>query len=189
MIRASLSRDGGEAWNLALLLLCPTKSSLLREEFSALVDLIKESETSALMNAFDSFEIPSANTVTAALSTRHASVVGIGEASEIWSLAARYQDSGIIMPPSVAKWNKAWYVEMVPGFAESWADDVQDVFNKLVLKQSPEYTTADPPSLLGGPQSSGYKNTLYDILRANIEAYTKPSKSEKAPGAGVPGTE
>jgi hypothetical protein len=177
MIRPGVTRDGGEAWNTALLLLCCMKSVLLREEQVALIEMIKESDTSALMNALDTFEIPSANTVTAALSTRH-SVPAIGEASEIWSLAARYQDAGLIMPPESAKWTEAWYIKyLLPDFAAGWPDVIEDAYEHFVLKQSPEYTTSDPPSLLGGNQSAGYKNTLYDILRANIQAYTKTGTS------------
>lgn len=184
MLKPSVVRDGGESWELAIVLMAGSKSTLTRDEFVAFLTLVKESDDASLMKAFDSFEVPSANCVTSALSTRHSNTPGIGEASEIWSLASRYQDSGQIMPPATAKWDKSWYISMIPDFAEDWIDDLQDVYNRMVLATSPEYNVTDPPSLLGGPQSAGYRHTLYDILRSNIQAYTDINMGTSPTGTG-----
>lgn len=185
-MRPSLSNDAGEGWEGGLLLLACDKSVLMKEEFLAKCEMIKQASYSDLERAWGAFETPSANCVTAALSTRYANTAGIGEASEIWSLAARYQDSGQVMPPSVAKWEKAWYVSFVPEAAEDWADDIQDTYNRMILKTSPEYDAINPPSLLGGQQSAGYRHSLYDTLRKNIEAYTDINVTSEA-GASTAG--
>lgn len=181
----SVSRDAGESWEKALLLLAPLVATLTRTEISAFFDLVKDSDLNSLDHAVDSIEVPSAICVTACLSTRMGGISGIGEASEIWSLAARYQDSNQVMPPAISEWKKDWYIKMLPAFAEDWADDIADLYNKLVLDTSDEYSTATPPSFLSGVQSAGYRHTLYDVLRKNIQAYTDIAKENVA--AGAPG--
>lgn len=167
------------------LILIGADKVLTREEFHAKCEMIKAASFNDLDRAWGAIEAPSAVCVISALATRLGNIPGIGEASEIWSLAARYMDSGQLMPPKTAKWEKAWYLSFVPEGAQDWADDIQDVYNRLLLKTSPEYDVVNPPSILGGPQSAGYRHTLYDILRSNIEAYTdiNAPSSEQAPAS------
>lgn len=173
----------------ALLLLAPSVAALSALEFVVLCEAIKGASMTALADAYDSLEKPGAMCVTAQMLTRFGATPGMSEAQEIMSLACRYMDTDRVMPPSVAKWEKAWWVNLLQGLgadaAATWADDVQDAYNKLVLTTSKEYTVSNPPELLGSPQSAGLRSGLYAVLTLNVEAYTDEDVEAAAEEQGV----
>lgn len=171
-MRPSTARDGGEAWEAAILLLVPLRATLSPAEFDALVSMIKTESQGSLIKAFEATEVPSAICVASGMMTRHSNVPGVGEASEIVFLASMYLDRGLVMPPSDAKFEKNFIISLFPDFMEGAADKIVDGLGKMFLNTSPEYPAGFFPSPLGGEQSAGYRHTLYDIARANIEAYT-----------------
>lgn len=172
MIRPSLAIDGGEAWKAALLLLAPLKAALSEDELLAVFDLIKTSPSGKLDAAISSMERPNAMITAAVMTTRFSASPGMPEASEMVSLAARYADAGIIMPPETGMWSKAWYIAMWPSALESVFDTVEDGLSSLALQKSTEFDPAAPPSPLNGPQSAGYREGLTKVLNNNIVAYT-----------------
>ena len=177
-VTPSLAIDAGEAYSAARALLAPSRASLHASEFEALVRLIKNTPEHALNKAFLNIERMPAIAASNALAARFGGMVGASEVSEVVALAGRYLDSGIVMPPSQAKWAKSIFISLLPDGVEGWADEMQSLVQELLLPESREYTVDNPPHLLVGEQAPGYRAGIAGVLNHNIEAYIAAASSE-----------
>lgn len=173
MSRPSLHLDAGVGYNLALILLAPIRATMTSAEAMALIDLIKTTPTERLMEAMRDVERANALCVSSQLVTRFGNEPGMNEAQTLMSLAARYVDAREVMPPEFARYQPGWIeraVMAIPGGEKfnAIAEQLGDLYDKIVLKTQSEFTVDAPGSPLSGDQAPGYRSALTNALRANI---------------------
>lgn len=186
-MKASLGLDGGRGYELAMILLAPSIGAFTEDEFAELISLVKNTDMGTLNRAFSEVEKMSAVTTTSVLHTRFGGMPGASEASQMVSLATRYLDSGIIMPPLQAKYEKEWWMAVIPELAEDWADDLADLYNQVVLVEREDYQMSNPPTLLEGPQSAGFRRELFDVLDYNIPAVRDTTRAAATGASALTG--
>lgn len=169
-MRPSLALDAGHKYELAALLLTPSRAALSQAEFEQLIVLIKESSETNLMQAYSNFERPGSVAVTAALLTRFSLLSGMSEVSDILSLAGKYMDINQIMPPEGSLWTPNIVEALLPDSVNKALDSVADFFMGLTVPTSTEYNPEIPPDMVvQTAQSPGYISALYTTLRSNIK--------------------
>lgn len=188
-MKGSLSLDGGRAYELAMILLAPSIAAFTEEEFAELISLVKSTDVNTLQQSFSQVEKMSAVTMTGVLYTRFGGLPAASEASQMLSLAARYLDAGMIMPPLVAKYEKEWWMTFIPEFAEDWFDDLADLYSQIVLTEREDYQMSNPPIIIDGPQSAGFRRELFDVLDYNIPAIRDNTPEAQRGAAAITGAQ
>lgn len=161
-MKPKLLPQAGRMYQAAVLLLAPSISALSQDEFEALIELVRESTGSSLVNCYKDFATANAVMATSVLQTRFSAEPGMSEASEVTFVASMYLDNNKIMPPQNAKYENSWVEKFFPEVS-SLIDSIGDVAQSVLLAEDPSLSSAMPPSLLQS-ESPMFVRSLFDVI-------------------------
>lgn len=166
----SLYPPSGINYARAVLLLSPLFASLTKEEFSAVITLIRNSSAQALVDTYEGATKVNCAAITAGLMTRFSGQAGMSQISDnIWA-SAIYMDRNEIMPPDAMMYTNSILEEYFPGISD-FVDNAGDIFQKVAVVTDPSLSPLAPPSLLedGENANPNYVRGVYKVYESSFK--------------------